>query len=126
MPGAAGGLGEFLLRPVHLLRGWLPPADHGLAITGRQRDVVAILGLGQRRVYLAGDILGHLAHLGVGSLARPGRAEVDVVDVTAGPVGQHGDRRRILVFRLQTAVPSGGNTSRSSRPRCVRSPTPPT
>ena len=50
----------------------MPPVDHRLAVARCQRDVRAIREVGQRRVHLAGDVLGDVTHLGIGFLPAAG------------------------------------------------------
>lgn len=44
-----------------------------------------------------GDVVGDVAHLGVGGLAFAGGFEVDVVDVATGAVGHEGDEGGVFV-----------------------------
>ena len=80
---------------------------------------VAVLGLGQRRVHLAGDVLGHESHLRVRRLA-PAEAwrKLMLLMSPLVPLAIMATKRRVLVLAPAAAAPCGGSTCRSSRPRC--------
>ena len=96
-----GRFGQSLLGPGDLLGGRLVTHDHRLPIAGRQRHSVLILDLGQGRLYLGCQVVGHKPHLLVRFLRWSWVQEVDVVHVAAGAVGHQSHHRGILLVAVQ-------------------------
>ena len=97
-------LGQHFLGPRHLLGTRPACGDQRLAVACGQRQPVRVLDLGQGRLDLRGQVVGHEPHLLVRFLGRPGLEEIDVVHVAAGAVGHHGHHGRILLVALQQTL----------------------
>ena len=72
------------------------PLDVEFAVAGGEGGVGGPGEVGEGAVDFGGNVVGDVAHLGVGGLAFARVFEVDVVDVAAGAVGHEGDEGGIF------------------------------